>query len=313
MKKALFLLLFPLSSFLVAFAQNSFEHLRHTSGCCFQPEADSGFYWSDRGGLHSPYQALIADTIIKKGRIQPSVLPLVYLPAHMTLHFLSPQPIQYVDISAKAIEGDLALKNVLRIRLKESESFSDAVVTIAGEDFIAQYHLMPGGAADPALVEIQPADTRPLDMGIGLSRPEMRKLAAGLLYKRPEANREHAEAYGIRASLNHVYTFGEYIFVDLSYDNRTRLHYDIDEFRFKIDDKKVVRATTVQSLEIKPEFVLFDQPGFSRHYRNVFVFKKFTIPGNKLLNIELNENQLSGRVVVLKIPYRDVLNADIIP
>src|SRR5476651_902032 len=72
-------------------------------------------------------------------------LPMVHLPKNLTVHFISPEPIQYVDISSKDLAGDLPLKNVLRIRLKDSVSgFTDALVTIAGEKFIAQYHLVPG-------------------------------------------------------------------------------------------------------------------------------------------------------------------------
>ncbi|WP_442588995.1 DUF4138 domain-containing protein [Pedobacter sp. AW31-3R] len=48
--------------------------------------------------------------------------------------------------------------------------------------------------------------------------------------------------------------------------------------------------------KIKPEFVLFDQHNFRKNYHNVYVFKKFTFPGHKVLKIELSEKQLSGRI-----------------
>ncbi len=243
-------------------------------------------------------------------------LPNVYLPDSLSVHFISPEPIQYVDISTKNIIGDLPVKNVLRIRYKDTAKSKDAVVTIVGEKFLAQYHIQWSPAADTLVkseIEITPAETRPLDIGIGLSQPELQRLATGLFCKHPEANLEHTRAYGIRARLNHIYSLGGYIFLDISCDNRTKLYYDIDEFRFHIDDKKATKATTVQSLEIKPEYVLFDQSGFAKHYRNVFIFKKFTFPGNKILHIELNEKQLSGRVIILQIPYEDILQADIVP
>lgn len=248
--------------------------------------------------------------------LRKSDLPIVYLPDSLSVHFISPEPIQYVDISAKGIAGDLPLKNVLRIRYKDTAKVKDAVVTIAGEKFIAQYHIQWSPAANALIkseIEISPAETRPLDMGISLSQPELRKLSTELFCRHAESNLEHTKAFGLKARLNHIYALGDYIFLDISYNNRTKLRYDMEGFRFKIDDKKVTKATTVQSLEIKPEFVLFDQPGFTRHYRNVFVFKKFTFPGNKVLHIELSEQQLSGRVITLEIPYKDVLNADIIP
>ena len=253
--------------------------------------------------------------------IKKTDLPIVYLPDNLSVHFISPEPIQYVDISSKTIVGDLPVKNILRIKYRTDSvktGLKDGVITIVGEKFIAQYHVVyspdPSGGAIQTDIDILPADMKPLDVdGISLSQPELKNYALHLLSKKPGKHLQKASAYGIKATLNHIYTVGDYIFLDIGYENRTNLKYDIDELRFKIEDKKVTKATNVQSLEIKPDFTLFDVPSFKRYYRNIFVFKKFTFPGNKLLNIQLDEKQLSGRVVTLAIPYKDVLEADMIP
>jgi len=52
---------------------------------------------------------------------------------------------------------------------------------------------------------------------------------------------------------------------------------------------------------------------FQHTYRNIIVFKKLSFPGNKVLNIELNEKQISGRVITLSVSYKDVLDADVLP
>lgn len=239
-------------------------------------------------------------------------IPEVRLPIKGDLHFISPEPIQYVDISNKNIEGNIALPNVLRLRYKDSIT-TDAIVTIAGEKFIAQYYLSPVIATGTQIIEIRPPDTRPLDIaGIGLSQPQLKQLAYKIFCDKPGKIRQ-TQAFGLRARLNNIYTAGDYIFLDLSYKNKTNLRYDIDSFRFKIDDKKVTKATNVQSIEIKPELALFDVPAFSKSYRNIFVLKKLSFPGNKVLNIELSEKQLSGRVITLSISYKDVLDADTVP
>jgi conjugative transposon TraN protein len=241
-------------------------------------------------------------------------LPLVHLPQNLTVHFISPEPIQYVDISNKEILGDLPLKNVLRIKLKDTAAFKDAVITIAGEKFIAQYHVVPGGSSFYTEINIMPADTRPLDIaGIDFSQNQLKAMSLNLVAAGPGHPVEKIKAFGIKGQLNHVYTLGDYIFLDVSYRNKTRLKYDIGDFKFKVDDKKVTRASNVQTVELRPEFILFDVPSFEKYYRNVFVFKKMTFPGNKLLHIELGEKQLSGRVVTLSISYKDILNADTLP
>ena len=243
-------------------------------------------------------------------------LPIIHLPKNISVHFISPEPIQYVDISQKNIIGDLPLKNVLRIKLKDSVSSADAIVTITGEKFIAQYHVMSTDLSQDAITEIaiNPSDTKPLDIsGIGLSQTQLKTLALNLFCKRTGHPIEHKKAFGLKASLYHIYSAGDYIFLSLGYENRTNLKYDLDELRFKIDDKKITKATNVQSLEIKPEYVLFDNPVFQHTYRNILVFKKVSFPGNKVLNIELSEKQISGRVITLSVSYKDVLEADTLP
>lgn len=241
-------------------------------------------------------------------------LPDVHLPVKGDLHFISPEPIKYVDISDKNIEGDLPLPNVLRLRFKKDTCLADAIVTIAGEKFIAQYHLWPVTSTENQKIEIQPADSRPLDIsGIGFSQSQLRQLSLNLFCKGTGNTIEKMKAFGLKAMLYHVYTAGDYLFLDIGYHNKTNLNYAIDAFHFKIDDKKITKSTNVQSFELSPEFTLFGTPMFQRSYRNIFVLKKLSFPGNKVLHIELNEKQISGRVITLSISYQDILNADIIP
>ncbi|GAA4339676.1 conjugative transposon protein TraN [Mucilaginibacter gynuensis] len=249
------------------------------------------------------------------GRVFAQSLPVVQLPGKATLHFVSPEPIQYVDISTGSLEGDLPLPNLCRIHLRDSlNSFTNAIITIAGETFLAQYQLVPGAADCPARIEILPADTRPLDIaGIGLSQNQLKKLSLGLLSLKVRGSIQKNRAFGITARLNQVYTVGDYIFLDLAYENSSRLKYAIEDLRFAITDKKITKATNVQSFEVNPVFVLLPVPSFSKRYRNIFVFKKMSFPGSKVLQVTLSEKQVSGRVISLDISYRDILDADIPP
>jgi hypothetical protein len=198
-----------------------------------------------------------------------------------------------------------------------SDAFADAVVTVTGETFMAQYRIVyaavHAGREFPTQVEILPGDMRPLELnGLSLSKMQLDKLASSLLFIKNEYRIAHSKAFDIYGNVNHLATFGDYIFLDVVFVNRSNLKYDTDEIRFKIEDEKINKASTVQSIEIKPEFMLFGSPAFRRNYRNVFVFKKFSFPGHKILKMELNEKQISGRVISLKLKYKDVLEADVL-
>ena len=133
-------------------------------------------------------------------------------------------------------------------------------------------------------------------LGVGLSKSQLDRLASQMLFKKQFRNIAKAKAFGIEGNVNHLSTMGDYIFLNLSFLNTTNLHYDTDEIRFKIEDEKVNKASTVQSIEIKPEFVLFGHPAFKRNYRNVFVFRKFSFPGNNVLKIGLSDSRFRGEL-----------------
>lgn len=78
----------------------------------------------------------------------------------------------------------------------------------------------------------------------------------------------------------------------------------------KLADKKEVKATNSQTVELTPVFSLNNAKKFKKHYRNVLVLPKLTFPDEKVLTLEISENQISGRVISMTIHYEDILNAD---
>lgn len=250
-----------------------------------------------------------------------NTLPEIQIGAQADIHFISPEPIQYADISSHSIIGDMPVKNLLRIKLVpdslrhlQTDCTCLGVITIVGESFIAQYRLVFTNSESqqiPSSIAIQPGQCRPLDFpGITLTTPEMKAYAMDILHRGEKSNIRKAKAYGLTAQLNHVYTIGDHVFLDIAFKNETNLPYEVDELRFKIEDNKINKATNVQSLEIKPEWQLYMQASFKKEYHNIYVFKKVTFPDNKILNVELSEKQVSGRTISLKIKYSDLLKAD---
>ena len=59
-----------------------------------------------------------------------------------------------------------------------------------------------------------------------------------------------------------------------------------------------------------PVYSLNRARSFKKAYRNVIVIDKLTFPNEKVLRLEISENQISGRVIYIPIEYEDILNAD---
>ncbi|MCZ4224676.1 DUF4138 domain-containing protein [Pedobacter rhodius] len=248
-------------------------------------------------------------------------IPVIGISGSVSIHFISPEKISYVDLSSSSLIGDLPEKNILRIKAIPDSvaalfSSGDAgLVTIVGETFIAQYRLSFLSPASPELVSTQidilPTYMRSIDIsGIGLSENEMKSNALSLLKRRGDSRIKKESAFGISLVVNRVYTLGDCILLDLSFHNSTNLTFDVDELRFKIADRKINKSTNVQSIELKPVFQLYPFERFSKSYRNIYFIKKTTFPGDKEFSIELSEKQISGRNLRASLSYSDILNAD---
>jgi conjugative transposon TraN protein len=248
-------------------------------------------------------------------------VPTIGISGSVSLHFISPEKISYVDLSSAALIGDLPEKNILRVKVVPDSipsliSGSDAgVVTVVGESFIAQYKLIFLLASDAGQISTQvnilPLNMRPLDIsGVSLTQGDFKSNALRLLKGPGKKPISRQSMFGISITVNRILSLGDFVMLDLGFGNDTNLPFDVDELRFKIEDRKINRSTNVQSVEISPVFQLYPFERFKKSYRNIYVLKKATFPGDKIFNIELSEKQISGRNLRVALRYSDILEAD---
>ena len=247
-------------------------------------------------------------------------LPVIYLCADNSVHFLSPQPIKYVDISTQHVHGDLPIENMLRIKFQSDSMALPAdgsaelgTLTIVAEDFIAQYrlcYLSEFNSRMPALIELDALNSQPLHLAEELlTDSKKREISMHILSKRKPKPVTQSKGYGISLSVNEIYAVGDYIFLDISFSNSTKLRYDIDEFRMFIEDKKVLKTSNFQSIEISPIWQFKEINSIKSTQRNIYVIKKVIFPNSKVLRISLTEKQISGRMIDLKVGFNALLDA----
>ena len=188
-----------------------------------------------------------------------------------------------------------------------------AVVTIVTERYRTQYALIYTSRMDEAVTEktISLDERVPYNNpAVSMSTEDMTRYARQIWASQARFRNVSTKMHRMTMRLNNIYSVGEYFFIDFSVENRTNIRFDIDQLRVKLNDKKTSKATTVQTIELKPELVLDPTQSFRYGYRNVIVLKKMTFPNDKILTIELSEKQISGRTINLSIEYEDVLSAD---
>ncbi|WP_278971188.1 conjugative transposon protein TraN [Phocaeicola barnesiae] len=225
------------------------------------------------------------------------------------------EPVKLVDLSTDKIAGDQPIENTVRLKPKEASKDGDilAIVTIVTERYRTQYGLVYTSKMSEAVTdkEILPVErTAYAHPSVTMSQEEMYRHARRIWNSPARFRDVSCKGYGMRMRLNNIYTCGDYFFIDFSVSNRTNIRFDIDEIRLKLTDKKITKATNSQSIELKPEMMLEKATSFSKGYRNVIAVKKLTFPDEKVLTIEMSEDQISGRTMKLEIDYEDVLSAD---
>lgn len=249
--------------------------------------------------------------ILKQEQDDMEELKVMYINKDVSTHFIALEEIAYVDISNNMIVGDIPVGNVLR--LKPIEEGANGVVTIVTESYFVQYMLVYTNELDKVYTRhnIQYSELRSLmDPEKVLTKSDMYDYAGKMFVQKKRYYDVSTTAKRLKVTLNNIYTVDKYFFIDLSVKNKSNIQFDIDQIRFKVEDKRMTRATNLQSVEIKPIISYLEDKSFKRNYRNIFVFEKFTFPEDKVFTIEISENQISGRTIILRISYADVLRAD---
>ena len=247
----------------------------------------------------------------------------IYVNREVTTHIVMPENIKMVDISTTKIAGNQCTDNIVRIKPScGSDSIPEAgyrdnellgTLTLIGERHIAQYDILytqsPQMAA--SIFEVPYSHTQSyINPEVTMPMAEMARYAWAVYGSGRKYNQIVSRAHGMKAVANPISAVGDYFFIDYSLQNKTKIAYDIEELRVKLTDKKETKATNSQTIELSPVFSLNHVRKFKKSYRNVLVLPKLTFPDEKVLRLEISENQISGRVITLTIEYEDILHAD---
>ena len=246
----------------------------------------------------------------------------IYVNDEVTTHIVMPENIKMVDISTTKLIGNQCANNIVRIKpYVDSDSIRTyyrenelmATLTLIGERHMAQYDIhfthTPARAASIPHVPYSHTESY-VNPDVLMPESEMARYAWAVYGSDRKYNQVVSKAHGMTAVVNNIYSIGDYFFIDYSLQNKTKIPYDIEELRIKLTDKKEVKATNSQTIELTPAYSLNLAKKFKKNYRNVLVIPKLTFPDEKVLRLEISENQISGRVITLTIEYEDILNAD---
>ena len=234
----------------------------------------------------------------------------------VTTGITASEPIRLVDMSTDTIAGDKPLENVVRLKPKKGEHKDGemlGIVSIITERYRVQYALIYTSKPEEAVSDKEVELTERYafhNPAVSMSTKDMVGYAMKVWQSPARYRNTYKKQLGLKMRLNNIYTVGDYFFIDFSVENTTNLPFDIDDIRVTLEDKTQEKATNVQVLELTPALILNQDKRFKKGYRNVIVLRKMTFPNDKVLTLELEERQISGRTSRMSLDYEDILSAD---
>ena len=259
--------------------------------------------------------------------IPPYALEVTF---NKTVHVIFPAPIRYVDLGSADLLAAKAdgTENVLRVKAALRDFSRESNLSVITED--GNYYTFNVKYADePVKLSVEMTDflhdgeavNRPNNalavymQELGQESPLLVKLSMQSIYKNNDREIKHigSKRFGIQHTLKGVYTHNGLLYFHLQLKNSSNVPFNIDYITFKIVDKKVAKRTAIQEQVVWPlrAFNNLMEIGGKRTERMVFTLPKFTIPDDKMLVIELNE-QSGGRHQRFTVDNADLVRAKVI-
>lgn len=259
--------------------------------------------------------------------IPPYALEVTF---NKTVHVIFPAPIRYVDLGSADLLAAKAdgTENVLRVKAALRDFSRESNLSVITEDG-SYYTFNVKYADEPVKLSVEMTDflhdgeatNRPnnaLDIymqELGQESPLLVKLIMQSIYKNDRKEIKHigSKRFGIQYTLKGVYTHNGLLYFHLQLKNSSNVPFNIDYITFKIVDKRVAKRTAIQEQVIWPlrAYNNLTLIGGSRTERMVFTLPKFTIPDDKMLIVELNE-QSGGRHQSFTVDNADLVRAKVI-
>lgn len=247
-----------------------------------------------------------------------------------TVHIIFPAAIRYVDLGSADLLAAKAdgSENVLRVKAALRDFSRESNLAVITEDG-SYYTFNVKYADEPVKLSVEMVDfmhdgeavNRPNNameiymQDLGSESPMLVRLIMQSIYKNNNREIKHigCKRFGIQHTLKGIYTHQGLLYFHLQLNNSSNVPFTVDFITFKIVDKKVAKRTAIQEQVVLPlrAYNNLMVIGGQHTERAIFALPKFTIPDDKMLVVELNE-QNGGRHQSFTVDNADLVRAKVV-
>lgn len=259
--------------------------------------------------------------------IPPYALEVTF---NKTVHIIFPASIKYVDLgSADIIAGKAdGSENVLRVKAALRDFSRETNLAVITDDG-SYYTFNVKYSDEPTKLNIEMKDflhdgeavNRPNNSQevylkeLGSESPLLVRLIMKSVHKDNKRLVKHigCKRFGIQFILKGIYTHNGLLYFHTELKNASNVPFNVDFVSFKVVDKKVAKRTAIQEQVIVPlrAYNYVTEIGGKSRERTVFTLPKFTLPDDKQLVVETNE-QNGGRHQQFIVTNAELIRARVI-
>ena len=149
--------------------------------------------------------------------------------------------IKYFIAIALSVASGFALRAQETIREMELLTVNDQITERYRVQYALVYTTRPHEAVTDKAVLL--SETVPYNNpAVSLSTEDMTRMARRIWTAKAKYRNVGTKKNHLEIRLNNIYTAGEWFFIDFSVENRTNIRFDIDQIRFKVEDKRKSQA-----------------------------------------------------------------------
>jgi conjugative transposon TraN protein len=147
---------------------------------------------------------------------------------------------------------------------------------------------------------------------------EVNSIEMGNMISRVEKAKRNIFSVGVienrlEMSLSNLFVHEDFLFLAFDFKNFSHINYDVDFITCFIRDKKTSKITLIQETEVVPVYQNEQTKKIRGKNKNrlILAFRKFTIPNDKILEIEMYEKN-GGRHIKIAILNEYLLAAELL-
>ncbi|MDR6761880.1 conjugative transposon TraN protein [Flavobacterium sp. 2755] len=224
-----------------------------------------------------------------------------------TTSIVFPYPIKSIDKGSADVMVQKAkgVENILLVKAAKQDFFQTNLTVVTSDARLYVFVLNYDEGCPDLNIKAENTMAAGKEILFSLENENQKKieqLASLALSKKKKTGGLKKSKFQISLEVNGIFIHEDVLYLRVVFENKSKINYDIDQFRFFIRDQRRSKRTALQEIEIQPLYGASSSGviPYESEVIKVYALEKFTIPENKYLTLQLIEKN-GGRHLEVNI------------